>query len=89
MTDVADTTPAQEPEAGEPPLGSGEDRAEAIAEAYEEDAALTSGPDDLRSLAVRVRKIEEHLATIEDYLGTPPSKGGSLEDRIEGLEGDL
>jgi hypothetical protein len=62
--------------------------AEAIAEAYEEEAALTSGPDDFPSLVVRVRKIEERLATIEDYLGTPPAKAGTLEERIEGLEGD-
>jgi len=44
------------------------DQAEAIAEAYEEEAAMTSGPDDLASLSVRIRKIEERLATIEDYL---------------------
>jgi hypothetical protein len=65
-----------------------EDQAEAIAEAYEEEAAMTGGPDDLASLLVRIRKIEERLATIEDYLGTPPPHTGSLEGRIEELEGD-
>jgi hypothetical protein len=65
------------------------DQAEAIAEAYEEEAAMTSGPDDLASLSVRIRKIEERLATIEDYLGTPPSYARSLEGRIEELEGDV
>jgi hypothetical protein len=84
MTDLGGSTPI-EPE-GE--LIGAEEKAEAIARAYEEEAAMTSGPNDLPSLAVRVRKIEERLATIEDYLGTPPSKAGSLEERIEGLEGD-
>jgi hypothetical protein len=85
MTDLGDTSP------GEPETErvAPEDQAEAIAGAYEEEAALTSGPDDLGSLAVRIRKIEERLATIEDYLGTPPSKAGTLEERIEGLEGEL
>jgi hypothetical protein len=84
MTDLGDSTPI-EPEAE---LFGAEDQAEAIAEAYEEEAAMTSGPDDLHSLVVRIRKIEERLATIEDYLGTPPSKSGNLEERIEGLEGE-
>jgi hypothetical protein len=65
-----------------------QDQAEAIAEAYEEEAAMTSGPDDLASLSVKIRKIEERLATIEDYLGTPPSNARSLEGRIEELEAD-
>jgi hypothetical protein len=82
MTDLGDSTPI-EPEAE---LSGAEDQAEAIAEAYEEEAAMTSGPNDLPSLVVKIRKIEERLATIEDYLGTPPSKAGSLEERIEGLE---
>jgi hypothetical protein len=102
MTDLGETTPSEPetelvgPGPGFGPApglglrpGSGSEDAEAIAEAYEEEAALTNGPDDLPSLAVRVRKIEERLATIEDYLGTPPSKAGSLEERIEGLEGEL
>jgi hypothetical protein len=56
--------------------------ADAIAEEYEEDALL-SGPDDMESLIVRVRRIEERLATIEEYLGTPPSAAGTLEERLE------
>ena len=84
MTDLGDSPPI-EPEAE---LVGDEDQVEAIAEAYEEEAAMSSGPVDLSSLAVRIRKIEERLATIEDYLGTPPSKAGNLEKRIEGLEGN-
>jgi hypothetical protein len=78
MTD-GDVTPAK------PDIGA-EAQSESIAEAYEEEAAMSQGPVDLDDLAVRVRKIEERLATIEDYLGTPPSKSGTIEDRIEGLE---
>ena len=83
MPDPGDKTATNAPEAQ--PFAA-ED--EAIAAAYEEEAALSGGPDDLPALVVRIRKIEERLATIEDYLGTPPSKSGSLEDRIEGLEGE-
>jgi archaellum component FlaC len=78
MTD-GDVTPAESD-------SEAEARSESIAEAYEEEAAMSRGPVDLDDLAVRVRKIEERLATIEDYLGTPPSKAGTIEDRIEGLE---
>jgi hypothetical protein len=56
--------------------------AEGIAEEYEEDAALP-GPDDVKNLVVRVRRIEERLATIEEYLGTPPVNAGTLEERLE------
>jgi hypothetical protein len=84
MPDPADSTSASNADAAS--FGADD---EAIAEAYEEEAALSGGPDDLPALVVRIRKIEERLATIEDYLGTPPSKSGSLEDRIEGLEGEL
>jgi hypothetical protein len=56
--------------------------ADAIAEEYEEEATLP-GPDDVRSLIVRVRRIEERLATIENYLGTPPVDAGTLEERLE------
>jgi hypothetical protein len=66
------------------PIGTG---AEAIAEAYEEEAAMAGPPDDLHSLAVRLNKIEERLATIEDYLGTPPSGSGTLEERLGQLGG--
>jgi hypothetical protein len=78
MTD-GDVTPAK-------PNSDAAAQSEAIAEAYEEEAALSRGPVDLDDLGVRVRKIEERLATIEDYLGTPPSKSGTIEDRIDGLE---
>ena len=56
--------------------------ANAIAEEYEEDAALPD-PDDLKGLGVRVRRIEERLATIEEYLGKPPVEAGTLEQRLE------
>jgi hypothetical protein len=84
MTDLGDAAPIEP--ASE--LFGAEDQAEAIAVAYEEEAAMSSGPNDLPSLTVRIRKIEERLATIEDYLGTPPSKAGKLEERIESLEGE-
>jgi hypothetical protein len=45
--------------------------------------ALTWGPDDVKSLVVRVRKVEERLATIEEYLGKPPVTAGTLEERLE------
>jgi hypothetical protein len=61
--------------------------AEAIAGAYEEEAALSSPPNDLHALSVRLNKIEERLATIEDYLGTPPSHSGTLEERLSRLGG--
>ena len=57
--------------------------AEIIAEEYEEDASLP-GPDEVKDLVVRVRKIEERLATIEEYLGKPPAAAGTLEERLEG-----
>ena len=57
--------------------------AEAIAEEYEEDATLP-GPDDVKDLVVRVRRIEERLATIEEYLGTPSAEAGTLEERLRG-----
>jgi hypothetical protein len=57
-------------------------QAEAIAEEYEEEAALP-GSDDVKDLVVRVRRIEERLATIEEYLGTPPVEAGTLEERLE------
>jgi hypothetical protein len=56
--------------------------AEVVAEEYEEEAALPD-PDDVKSLVVRVRKIEERLATIEEYLGRPPASAGTLEERLE------
>ena len=34
------------------------------------------------SLLVRIRKIEERLATIEQYLGSPPPEAGTLEERL-------
>jgi hypothetical protein len=61
-------------------------KAEVIAEEYEEDAALP-GPDDVKDLVVRVRKIEERLATIEEYLGKPSAAAGTLEERLEGSAG--
>jgi hypothetical protein len=45
-----------------------EREAELIAEEYEEEATLP-GPDDVKSLVVRVRKLEERMATLEEYLG--------------------
>jgi hypothetical protein len=63
-------------------------QAEAIAEEYEEDAALP-GPDDVNDLVVRVRRIEERLATIEEYLGTPPAGAGTLEERLEDSGGGV
>jgi hypothetical protein len=57
--------------------------AEIIAEEYEEDASLP-GQDEVKDLVVRVRKIEERLATIEEYLGKPPAVAGTLEERLEG-----
>jgi hypothetical protein len=83
MTNLGEPVPI-EPEAL---LIGPEDQDEAIAEAYEEEAAMSGGPDSVESLAVRVRTLEERLATIEDYLGTPPSGERSLEGRIEKLEG--
>jgi hypothetical protein len=56
--------------------------AEVIAEEYEEDAALPDR-DDAKSLEVRIRRIEERLATIEEYLGKPPVEAGTLEERLE------
>jgi hypothetical protein len=41
--------------------------AERIAEEYEEEAALP-GPD-AKDLVVRIRKLEERMATLEEYLG--------------------
>ena len=79
--DLGDPAPLQ-PEAE---LLGPEDQAESIAEAYEEEAALAGGPDDLHSLDVRVNKLEARVATIEDYLGSPSS--GTLEDRLRDLEG--
>jgi hypothetical protein len=63
-------------------------QAEVIAEEYEEDASLP-GPDDVKSLIVRVRRIEERLATIEEYLGTPSAEAGTLEERLEDAESGL
>ncbi len=57
--------------------------AEEIAEEYEEDATLP-GPEEAKSLLVRIRKIEERLATIEQYLGSPPPEAGTLEERLSG-----
>jgi len=57
-------------------------QAEIIAEEYEEDAALP-GPDEVKDLVVRVRKIEERLATIEEYLGNPSAAAGTLEERLK------
>jgi hypothetical protein len=79
---VYDSTPV-EPKAD---LLGTDDEAESIAEKYEEDAALTRGAADVDDLVVRVRKIEERLASIEDYLGTPPPKAESIEQRLEELE---
>jgi hypothetical protein len=62
--------------------------ADLIAEEYEEDAALP-GPDDVRNLIVRVRIIEERLATIEEYLGKPSVAAGTLEERLEDAENEL
>ena len=42
-------------------------------------------PDDVTSLAVKIRKIEARLATIEEYLGTP-ANAGNLEKRLAALE---
>ena len=42
------------------------------------------GPDDVKDLVVRVRKIEERLATIEEYLGRPSAEAGTLEERLRG-----
>jgi hypothetical protein len=42
-------------------------------------------PDDVTSLAVKIRKIEARLATIEAYLGTPANVG-NLEKRLGALE---
>ncbi len=58
---------------------------ELIAEEYEAEAAMSGGPADPGELVVRIRKIEERLAGIEDYLGGPPSTE-TLEDRLEKLE---
>jgi oligoendopeptidase F len=64
-----------------------EDQAESelIAQEYEEEAALGGAANDVDDLAIRLRKIEERLATIEDYLGRPSSKD-TLEARLEQLE---
>jgi hypothetical protein len=78
---------------GPTPAGAAEERglrgnqaeSELIAQEYEEEAAMSGGPTDPRELVIRVRKLEERLAAIEDYLGGPPSKE-TLEDRLEKLE---
>jgi hypothetical protein len=64
-----------------------DDRAESelIAREYEEEASMPGGPVDAEELIVRIRIIEERLASIEDYLGTPPSTE-TLEERLEQLE---
>lgn len=49
---------------------------ERIAEEYEEDAALP-GPEDPQSLLVRVRKLEERMATLEEYLGEQSARSSS------------
>ncbi len=83
MTISRDPTPTG-PEAE---LSARENQAEneLIAEKYEEEAAMPGGPADPEELVIRIRKIEERLAAIEDYLGGPPSKE-TLEDRLEKLE---
>ncbi len=73
-------TLSQDPTASEP-----EEQSELIARQYEEEAAMSGGPADPQELVIRIRKIEERLAAIEDYLGGPPSKE-TLEDRLEKLE---
>jgi hypothetical protein len=73
-------------DAGGPESGGAEDESESIAEAYEEEAALSAGPADVDDLVVRVRKLEERLATVEDYLGTPPTRDKTIEERLEALE---
>jgi hypothetical protein len=62
--------------------------ADAIAQEYEEEATLP-GPDDVKNLIVRVRRIEERLATIEEYLGKPSASAGTLEERLEDAEDGL
>jgi hypothetical protein len=42
-------------------------------------------PDDVTSLAVKIRKFEARLATIEECLGTP-ANAGKLEKRLGALE---
>jgi hypothetical protein len=86
MTPPGDSNPVERgAETGRP-----EDQAESelIAQEYEEEASMAGGPVDVEELVVRVRKIEERLATIEDYLGTPPSTT-SLEERLRQLESEM
>jgi hypothetical protein len=83
MTIAGDSTP-NEPEAERVgPVDQAE--SELIAQEYEEEAAMDGGPTDVEDLVIRIRKIEERLASIEDYLGGPPSKE-TLETRLEQLE---
>jgi hypothetical protein len=70
----------------EPAFVGPEDQRESelIAQEYEEEAAMVGDPNDTNALATRMRKVEERLATIEDYLGRPPSND-TLEARLEQL----
>jgi hypothetical protein len=83
MTISGDPTPTGLEAEVSAPGNQGE--SELIAQEYEEEAAMSGGPADPQELVIRIRKIEERLAAIEDYLGGPPSKE-TLEDRLEKLE---
>jgi hypothetical protein len=82
------TTPGHAtPQESEAASASSVDQAESerIAQEYEEEAAMAGSTTDVGELVIRIRKIEERLASVEDYLGGPPSKE-TLEARLEQLE---
>jgi hypothetical protein len=77
--------PTPEGSTKEPGARENQAESEFIAQEYEEEAAMSGGPSDPQELVIRIRKVEERLAAIEDYLGGPPSKE-TLEERLEKLE---